>query len=82
MTDLNVPRETPESSDSLESDGSEASQVYLRFKSIFGDPNARRTRGRKRIALAASSSVPFGIGRDPRGLGDTINSLTMQHGWN
>ena len=30
----------------------------------------------------AGSSVPFGVGRDPRGLGDTINSLTVQLGWN
>ena len=28
------------------------------------------------------SSVPFGAGRDPRGLGETISSLTAQLGWN
>jgi len=26
--------------------------------------------------------VPFGAGRDPRGLGETISSLTAQLGWN
>ncbi|MDJ0339933.1 DciA family protein [Cryobacterium sp. PH31-O1] len=77
-----VPRETTALPVSLESTTSEAANVYLRFKSIFGDPNARRSRGRKRIAPAAGSSVPFGIGRDPHGLGDTIDSLTMQLGWN
>ncbi len=82
MADDDVPRETSELTDSVESTTSEAAQVYLRFKSIFGDPNARRSRGRKRIAPVAGSSVPFGLGRDPHGLGDTINSLTMQLGWN
>ena len=82
MADHDVPRETREDDDPVESNTSEAAQVYLRFKSIFGDPNARRSRGRKRTAPVAGSSVPFGIGRDPRGLGDTINSLTMQLGWN
>jgi len=61
---------------------SEASRVYLRFKDTFGDPNARRSRGRRRPREETGSSVPFGAGRDPRGLGDTINSLTMQLGWN
>ena len=82
MATEDVPRETTEPAVSLESTTSEAANVYLRFKSVFGDPNARRSRGRKRIAPVAGSSVPFGIGRDPHGLGDTINSLTMQLGWN
>jgi predicted nucleic acid-binding Zn ribbon protein len=61
---------------------SEASRVYLRFKDVFGDPQAKRTRSKKRSREESGSSVPFGTGRDPRGLGDTINSLTMQLGWN
>ncbi|MGO4104067.1 DUF721 domain-containing protein [Leifsonia sp. YAF41] len=61
---------------------SEASRVYSRFKDVFGDPYARRSSGRKRTKDTAGSSVPFGVGRDPRGLGDTINSLTVQLGWN
>lgn len=61
---------------------SEASSVYLRFKDVFGDPNARRSRGRKRHREEPGSSVPFGAGRDPRGLGDTISSLTRDLGWN
>lgn len=61
---------------------SEASRVYLRFKDVFGDQNARRTHGRKRVRQESGSSVPFGAGRDPRGLGETITSLTTQLGWN
>jgi predicted nucleic acid-binding Zn ribbon protein len=60
----------------------EASRVYLRFKDVFGDPQAKRSRTRKRSKEETGSSVPFGTGRDPRGLGDTIDSLTMQLGWN
>lgn len=61
---------------------SEAARVYLRFKDVFGDPQAKRSRTRKRSSEESGSSVPFGTGRDPRGIGDTINSLTMQLGWN
>lgn len=77
-----VPRETREPHDSVDPSSSEAAQVYLRFKAIFGDPNMRRSRGRKRIESIAGSSIPFGVGRDPHGLGDTISSLTRQLGWN
>ena len=61
---------------------SESARVYLRFKDVFGDPNAKRLRARRRPGAEIGSSVPFGAGRDPRGLGDTINSLTLQLGWN
>jgi predicted nucleic acid-binding Zn ribbon protein len=61
---------------------SEAARVYLRFKDVFGDPNARRSRTRKRTKEENGSSMPFGAGRDPRGLGDAIKSLTSQLGWN
>jgi predicted nucleic acid-binding Zn ribbon protein len=82
VSEKDVPRETPSDDNSVESGTSEAARVYLRFKGVFGDPNARRSHGRKRSAPTASSSVPFGIGRDPHGLGDTIDSLTTQLGWN
>lgn len=61
---------------------SEAARVYLRFKDVFGDPNAKRVKARRRVRDDTGSSVPFGVGRDPRGLGDTIDSLTLQLGWN
>lgn len=64
------------------SEQSEAARVYLRFKDVFGDPQAKRSRTKKRSSDVSGSSVPFGTGRDPRGLGDAIDSLTMQLGWN
>ncbi|WP_255579477.1 hypothetical protein [Cryobacterium sp. PAMC25264] len=59
---------------------SEAAKVYLRFKDVFGDPNAKRMRARRKPSAQIGSSVPFGAGRDPKGLGETINSLTAQLG--
>lgn len=64
------------------SEQSEAARVYLRFKDVFGDPQAKRSRTRKRAHEESGSSVPYGSGRDPRGIGDTIDSLTRQLGWN
>lgn len=61
---------------------SEAANVFLHFKDVFGDPNARRSRKRSGQKAPSGSSVPFGHGRDPRGLGDAIDSLTVQLGWN
>jgi predicted nucleic acid-binding Zn ribbon protein len=61
---------------------SEAAKVYLRFKDVFGDPNAARRRTRRKTSPQIGSSVPFGAGRDPHGLGETITSLTAQLGWN
>jgi predicted nucleic acid-binding Zn ribbon protein len=61
---------------------SEAAKVYLRFKDVFGDPNAARKRTRRKASPQIGSSVPFGAGRDPHGLGETISSLTAQLGWN
>jgi predicted nucleic acid-binding Zn ribbon protein len=61
---------------------SEAAKVYLRFKDVFGDPNAARKRTRRKSSPQIGSSVPFGAGRDPHGLGETITSLTAQLGWN
>ncbi|MCU1636881.1 MAG: hypothetical protein JWQ68_2120 [Cryobacterium sp.] len=63
-------------------EGGEASRVYQRLKDVFGDPHARGSRSRKRVREPNGSSVPFGEGRDPRGLGDAIDSLTRQLGWN
>jgi predicted nucleic acid-binding Zn ribbon protein len=62
-------------------ESSEASRVYLRFKDVFGDPQAKRSRTGKRTRDDSGSSVPFGAGRDPRGLGDTIDLLARQLGW-
>lgn len=57
----------------------EASRVYARFKSLF---SGRRVSPRKRTKRdVEGASVPFGAGRDPLGLGDVVNRLTAQMGW-
>ena len=61
---------------------SEAARVFLHFKDVFGDPHAGRNRSKKQRREERGSSVPFGAGRDPRGLGDALASLTSQLGWN
>jgi predicted nucleic acid-binding Zn ribbon protein len=61
--------------------GSEASAVYLRFKQLFGGQVHRPARGRKRGKDDDSSTVPFGVGRDPRGLGNIVEALTTELGW-
>lgn len=57
----------------------EATRVYLHAKEVFGGRTARpRRRGRRGDD---PSSVPFGSGRDPKGLGDVVNALTSKLGW-
>jgi predicted nucleic acid-binding Zn ribbon protein len=60
--------------------GSEASAVYLRFKQLFGG-QVHHARGRKRTREEDSSTVPYGVGRDPRGLGNIVEALTTELGW-
>lgn len=59
---------------------SEASRVYLRFKEIFTGSRSRPTRSR-RGRNDDHESVPFGHGRDPKGLGDVVGALTADLGW-
>jgi predicted nucleic acid-binding Zn ribbon protein len=57
--------------------------VYLRMRALFGDPGKRSPDARKRAKnKKESASVPFGIGRDPRGIEDILDSLTSRLGWN
>jgi predicted nucleic acid-binding Zn ribbon protein len=60
---------------------SSAMSTYLHFRQIFGDPSmkgrdakARRTKSRE--------SVPYGVGREPKGIADVLDSLTNVLGWN
>lgn len=57
----------------------ESSRAYQRLKALFGG----RTVGarRKKAHDNDASTVPFGAGREPKGLGDVVNSLTSQLGW-
>jgi predicted nucleic acid-binding Zn ribbon protein len=59
---------------------SEAARVYVRFKELFGGQKhyARSKRNRK---IDPAESVPFGHGRDPKGVGDVLGALTSQLGW-
>lgn len=58
----------------------ESARVYVRFKELFGGQKhyARSRRNRK---TDPSESVPFGLGRDPKGVGDVLGALTSQLGW-
>lgn len=57
--------------------------VYLRFKEIFGGERVSRDRKRRdRNAAGQQDSVPYGVGRDPKGVGSVIDSLTAGLGWN
>jgi predicted nucleic acid-binding Zn ribbon protein len=61
---------------------SEPVTVYLRFRRVFGDGSSRSSDARKRAKKEPGSTVPFGGGRDPEGLGDIMDSLTSKLGWN
>lgn len=57
--------------------------VYQRIRSVFGDPALRSGDARRRKRAARDeTSVPYGVGRDPRGIGDVLQNLTSEMGWN
>ncbi|WP_394770591.1 DUF721 domain-containing protein [Lacisediminihabitans sp.] len=60
---------------------SESTAVYLRFRRVFGDGSSRSSDARKRATREPGSSVPFGAGRDPEGLGSIVDALTSRLGW-
>ncbi|MCU1513857.1 MAG: hypothetical protein JWO10_947 [Microbacteriaceae bacterium] len=60
---------------------SESRSVYLRFRAIFGDGSSRSSDARKRAQREPGSTVPFGGGRDPEGLGSIVDALTARLGW-
>lgn len=56
--------------------------VYRRIRRSFGDPGLRSGDARRRRRNAADQeSVPYGLGREPAGLGDVLGSLTSTMGW-
>ncbi len=57
--------------------------VYRRIRRAFGDPTLRSVDGRRRRRNAAGEqeSVPYGLGREPAGLGDVLGNLTATMGW-
>ncbi|MET4782810.1 DciA family protein [Glaciihabitans sp. UYNi722] len=60
---------------------SESVGVYLRFRRVFGDGSSRSSDARKRAKREPGSSIPFGNGRDPEGLGSIVDALTTRLGW-
>lgn len=56
--------------------------VWQRIRSVFGDPSLRSGDARRRKRTARDeTSVPYGVGRDPRGVGDVLGSMTAELGW-
>jgi predicted nucleic acid-binding Zn ribbon protein len=56
--------------------------VYQRIRAVFGDPSLRSRDARKRSKAARDeTSVPYGVGRDPHGIGDVLQNLTSEMGW-
>lgn len=55
--------------------------VWLRFRRIFGDGRARSAVARQAKTTKEPKSVPFGGGRDPLGIADVMDALTVQLGW-
>ena len=61
----------------LEPVDSEAVAVYRRLRGIMGDPSLRSTDARRRAARASGGTAPFDDGRDPAGLGDVLDAVTL-----
>ena len=56
--------------------------VFRRIRRNFGDPSLRSGDARRRRRSAADeTSVPYGVGREPAGLGDVLGVLTSTMGW-
>ena len=55
--------------------------VYQRLRRLFGNPELRSTDGRRRRRAAdAAVSEPYGLGRDPRGVGDVLAGVAAARG--
>lgn len=54
--------------------------VYLRLRAIFGGPS-RSADARKRSQKQPGASVPYGAGREPKGIDDVLDQLTTKLGW-
>lgn len=56
--------------------------VYQRVRTVFGDPSMRSGDARRRKRAARDeTSVPYGLGREPRGIDDVMQNLTTTMGW-
>ena len=74
---------TPEPPEAASEPAPEHVAVYLRMRQVFGEPGKVTGDARKRAKnKKEGKSVPFGVGRDPRGIEDVLDSLTSRLGWN
>jgi predicted nucleic acid-binding Zn ribbon protein len=58
--------------------------VYRRLRRVFGANSGvdNSSDGRRRAAAARDeSSVPYGLGRDPRGISNVLDDFTSTMGW-
>lgn len=57
--------------------------VWRRIRAVFGGPAARVGRDARRRARAADdeTTVPYGRGREPRGIADVLDVLSSDMGW-
>lgn len=56
--------------------------VFRHLRDVFGDPSRRSgDHHRRRRAARAEGTVPYGPGREPRGVLDVIDDLTSSRGW-
>lgn len=60
---------------------SESRSVYERFRRVFGDGSSRSADSRRRSKREPGSTVPYGLGRDPEGIGSVMDALTSRLGW-
>jgi predicted nucleic acid-binding Zn ribbon protein len=59
----------------------EARSVYLRLRSVFGGIGSATLRPRRKRRSIEGESQPFGSGRDPATLGETLTGMTSTLGW-
>jgi len=63
-------------------EGSASRATYQRFRRIFGDGSSRSADSRRRSRREPGSTSPYGVGRDPEGIGSVMDALTSKLGWN
>ncbi|MEO6826449.1 MAG: DciA family protein [Microbacteriaceae bacterium] len=76
-----MPSGDDEETEALPSETQEAVSVYLRFKRLFGEGHTRHAARKTSRRQSMASTVPFGSGRDPRGIGSVVEALTTELGW-
>ncbi|GAA0990683.1 DciA family protein [Subtercola frigoramans] len=72
-----LPEDPPEHEPQL----GESASVYARFKTTFGDARLIGRSKTKLRRIPSGESVPYGTGRDPRGISSVLDGLTSELGW-